>query len=351
MKKKPTIALIVFCLILACFYILSRAISYSGVAIVSTSTPSYQTITKEVTIDGTVQYKNVRAVMSHLDQVISVLYVEEGDQIQIGDKLFKVDEHILENELVRTDRELRKKDLEISEIESGNKNVDQDSSSNLYYMLEPLRIERVALQEQLDSLIHLRESDYIVYSDITGVVDSIKVNTGEIITNSAVILVSDPTLGTIAEGIVPEENVDQLEDEMIGKIKFRDGDIYENLDFKLKNNKEDSLTYISVDLDDIEVEVGSKATITLTLSSSDYSCCVPKEAIYQEGDIFYVYVVEEKQGFFGSEESLRRVTVNVLETMNGYAALSDESLSSQQQIVIRSDRVLNENSKVRIASE
>lgn len=83
------------------------------------------------------------------------------------------------------------------------------------------------------------------------------------------------------------------------------------------------------------------------IGDETYRSCVPLEALHREGGQEYVYVVAEQEGFAGTELVARKTGVAVIDTGQGYAALSEGALSSQQNVITRSDRVLADGSKVR----
>lgn len=84
-------------------------------------------------------------------------------------------------------------------------------------------------------------------------------------------------------------------------------------------------------------------------AAREYGSCAPLTAVHREGARSYVYVVAEQGGFSGVELVARKVPVSVLDTNASWAALAEGAVSSQQKIIVRSDRVLADGSKVRLA--
>lgn len=83
-------------------------------------------------------------------------------------------------------------------------------------------------------------------------------------------------------------------------------------------------------------------------SATDYASCIPIEALHQEGpSLYFVYVLEERSGFLGTEWAVRKAYVSVLDTGGGFAALADGALSAQQQVVVRSNRVIEDGDRAR----
>ena len=84
-------------------------------------------------------------------------------------------------------------------------------------------------------------------------------------------------------------------------------------------------------------------------AAREYGSCAPLAAVQREGARSYVYVVAEQGGFSGVELVARKVPVSVLDTNASWAALAEGAVSSQQKIIVRSDRVLADGSKVRLS--
>lgn len=84
-----------------------------------------------------------------------------------------------------------------------------------------------------------------------------------------------------------------------------------------------------------------------TLSETVYPSCVPSTAVYSDGARTYVYVLDERSGLLGPEQIVRKVDVAPVASDGAWTALSDGALSARQDVVVRSDRTLSENDRVR----
>lgn len=81
-----------------------------------------------------------------------------------------------------------------------------------------------------------------------------------------------------------------------------------------------------------------------------YDCCVATSAVHTDaGGQSFVLVVETRAGFLGEELAVRRVNVRIETTDGAAVALTTGDLSSQQQVVVRASRELNDGDKVRLA--
>jgi hypothetical protein len=93
---------------------------------------------------------------------------------------------------------------------------------------------------------------------------------------------------------------------------------------------------------------GSRAQVEIVLASTGYLKCLPAESIYLEGSRSYVYVVTEVSSLTGTELGVQKVYVAVLDSDQVIVALDDSSVTREQMVVVRSDRVISEDTRVRI---
>ena len=359
MKKRAAVALLVFLVILTCFSILSRAISSSGVAMVTTAKTTTQTISHQVKARGIVEYAAEVAILSESEQFISTMHVREGDQVQTGDVLFAVDADVLNESINSIDRDLEKIDLQLESLQEKNLQPqgssdlpganNSSSSSGADYSKESLQIDRQALQIKFDRLFTLRDNGYKVYAPHPGTITSIMVPAGNMIGGSAVLLMSYPELGLLVQSTVSEEDAEKLGSKIIGQVTFGDGVKIDSVSFNTVRDSEGAVI-LSAELNAEDILPGTGADITFDLSASEHKSCIPLEALHQNGSLFYVFVSEERSGFFETDQVARKVNVTVLDTGNGYAALNAGEISSQQEVLVRSNKVVEENDRIRTAS-
>ncbi|MEF2653586.1 MAG: hypothetical protein U0M37_05220, partial [Blautia sp.] len=62
----------------------------------------------------------------------------------------------------------------------------------------------------------------------------------------------------------------------------------------------------------------------------------------------FVYVTDKENTILGEQLVARKVEVTVRDKNNSYAALEEGSLSSEQQVIISTDREISEGSPVRL---
>ena len=161
--------------------------------------------------------------------------------------------------------------------------------------------------------------------------------------------VSSSETGLVFEATVTGDEASKLEATATGTVRFSDDLLLKGVAFSIAKVS-GGTAHLSANVDAEGVTDGMTGKATITLSTNDYTACLPLAALHQDGlSQYFVYVLEDKDGFLGTEQVARAASVTVLDTGGGYAALSDGALSFQQQVIVRSDRVIAEGDKVRPA--
>ena len=81
--------------------------------------------------------------------------------------------------------------------------------------------------------------------------------------------------------------------------------------------------------------------------SDSYECCVPAEAVYSENQRYYVYALGRRQTILGEELAVEKVPVTVLDQNEKYAALEPGVITSETEVIVRSDKEVKEGVIVR----
>lgn len=215
--------------------------------------------------------------------------------------------------------------------------------------IESLELDRRLQQTTLDRLVALRDAGDEVLAPHSGTVVSVLAPVGSMTSTAAVLTLANPAMGLVVEATATRGDIEDLGAEAVGTVRFSDDLVLQDVVFSIARDA-DGGARLSANVDAEGVTAGMTCAVTVDLSSSEYATCLPLEALHQEGPSrFSVYVVEDREGFLGTEQVARSVSVTVLDTGDGYAALADGALSARQQVVVRSDKVIAESDKVRAA--
>ena len=97
--------------------------------------------------------------------------------------------------------------------------------------------------------------------------------------------------------------------------------------------------------------LGGTVEVTVTKQSKRYSVAVPTAALHVEQNGTYVYVVDERDSVLGAELFARKVQVSILEKNSQYAAVAEGLLGGEDQVIVDSDRYVEEGGRVRLAEQ
>ena len=108
---------------------------------------------------------------------------------------------------------------------------------------------------------------------------------------------------------------------------------------------------VTVQLPEDTLELGAAAALDFTKKSEVYPVCVPLSALYlDEKNLPYVLVLDEIDTIMGTETRARKVSVTVLEQNESFAALAEGAVGSQEEVIVSSDKSVDDGSRVRLAS-
>lgn len=225
------------------------------------------------------------------------------------------------------------------------------NASNSSDRINEITYEQMELQ--LEKLEKLQEEGGRVCAPSDGLVTGISVQTGGMTTDTTAILLADLSKGCSFVGEITED-----QEQYIGT-----GDLV-TLTGSSKNKKFEELPVaavtadeenegifrITVQIPEDTLELGAAATLEFTKKSEAYPICVPISALYlDEKNMPYVLVTDEVDSIMGTELTARKVSVTVLEQNESYAALAEGAVSSQQEVIVNSDKSVDDGSRVRLA--
>lgn len=91
----------------------------------------------------------------------------------------------------------------------------------------------------------------------------------------------------------------------------------------------------------------TEGVMEVTATSEVYDFVISKQALHNDGNTNYIYILEEKEGILGTEMSVRSLTVRLLEQNEDKAAIMDDLLQSDMKIVVDSDKELSNGDAVK----
>ncbi len=205
-----------------------------------------------------------------------------------------------------------------------------------------------SLQEGRERLLALKQAEGKVVCEIDGYVSRIAVHAGERTADTSAMVLSDAAGEKLFQAVLPQEE----------KAYIAPGDRM-SLSFA-KNNRqvsgvtveavgelEDGSCQVTARVTDPGVEIGETGEMELDKSTGRYGCCIPVDALHSDGGSDYVMLVEEQATILGTELTVRKRKVKILDRDEEYAALEDGTLTDEERFVAEADREIKDRERVR----
>ncbi|WP_294414152.1 biotin/lipoyl-binding protein [uncultured Ruminococcus sp.] len=208
-------------------------------------------------------------------------------------------------------------------------------------------------ESKLEKLRTLAEADGNIQSPIDGVVSDVTLNTGNLTTAEAVATVADVSGGLIFNAEVTENDTKFISVGDTVSVRFRNGK--KRIDkceiTSIVKNESGEKYNVQIPVSDNELKVGEIGTLSTKVLSEEKYDCLPIDAVNNASETNgFIYVIDESEGFLGKEYVLRKKKVNIKEkndTMYGVDSLAE---ADDSKIVISSSKKLNDGQKVRLIS-
>lgn len=134
-----------------------------------------------------------------------------------------------------------------------------------------------------------------------------------------------------------------------GKEKYSDS---LKIDALSANAEDKKLWDATINIPKKSFGVGTEVTIEITKESKMYRCCLPIDVLRKDSNNqYFVLVPETRQGILGEELIAKRVDVQVLEKNWEYAAVEDWTFESDQKIIVKATRDIEDGSKIKLQEE
>ena len=212
------------------------------------------------------------------------------------------------------------------------------------------QIEKEQQEAELAKLLALREAKGSVAAPNDGTIIKLNIETGQVTSDQGAVLLSDDSKGGIFTVSFDQEQEAYLETGMPVILESTDGKEVEtslSISAVEEDTENSDLIRVTVEIPAQTMEIGSSAKMTVQRDSKQYETCIPVQALYESTQGTYIYILKEKESVLGTELTTVKMDVTILDKNETYAAI-DESALLGQQIVVSSDRNIDEGSRVRM---
>lgn len=224
------------------------------------------------------------------------------------------------------------------------------NASNSSDRLNEITYEQMELS--LKKLEKLKSEGGKVYAATDGLVLKVQIQTGEKTSDTTAVLMADLTKGYRFTADITKEQEkyigtgDQVTLSGSNKKQKLEGLAVESVTV---DEKDESVYHVVVQVPEGTFEIGMTAAMDFVKKSAAYPVTVPLSALrLDDRNQAYVLVPEEYESIMGTETKARKVGVTVQEKNESYAALAEGALDSGQSVIVRSDKAVEDGSRIRI---
>ena len=212
-----------------------------------------------------------------------------------------------------------------------------------------ITVEQMELQ--LEKLERLLEADGRICAPSDGLITEIAVNIGERTADTPAVRMADLMKGYrfTAELTKEQETYIGAGDEVTLTDSRRNQLEQLAVESVAADGENEGIYEISVPLPDDTLELGAAAVLDYSSPSQTYAICVPLAALHlDERNQPYVLTYDEQDSVLGKELRARKVSVNILDQNESYAALADGSISGQDEVIVSADKAVDDGSRIRL---
>ncbi len=228
-------------------------------------------------------------------------------------------------------------------------NIDEPSNSS--DRMNEITYEQMELT--LEKLEGLKKAKGKVCAEADGLITKINIMTGEKTTDTTALLMAD-----LSKGYQFTADITKDQQKYIGTgdlVRLTSGDGKQKLeDLPVESITADEnngeLYHVTVQIPEDTFEPGMNVNLDFVRKSETYPVTVPLSALHlDERQQPYVLILEEYGSIMGAEQRARKVSVTVLEQNESYAAIAEGAIGSEQELIVQSDKAVDNGSRVRVA--
>lgn len=414
LQKKSVKCLFAFLFIMVMCTMLSRAANSMTIPRVKTDKPKTKTIVDEVKAQGRVIKNREEKIATIEGLKVDYVNVSIGSSVKVGDTLVELDVTDLEtkineiNENIAKDQKVLSRVTEdykraiaskkqmvqvaLNEMNSAkqaldnylglseeekekdpfmeeNLNMDYQSKKDMYNQAvadsnDTVDLDRT-LQDTKDSLQideynkelaklqPLLDASGKIVSDKEGIVTSIYAENGGITTDTIVSL-ADKNSGYKFIGQIEKSNRTLVKQGQSVALNLGSAGIVDKLTVEAISINKESSEYLDVTVVlPIGIgEIDDTGEIIISSKSKKYGTCVPIAALRQgDGSEYYILVISEKETVLGEELIAKKVDIKVEKKDGEFAAINDGSIGRSEEVIIDSNKTVEDNDRVRLENE
>lgn len=330
-RKRIVIGFVIFLSFMALCTLIAKGIYTSGLAIVSVTSPTSNSLVHEVNVSGKVKEGQEYGVYVDSGLRVATIKIRKGESFSIGAALFQIDTSDLRNVINTYETEL---------LQLGTPKTKYEKA---VYKEKESRILR--LQKLLDD-------NGWIYAGRSGKVTDVAISVGNRTQDAASLLYALDEGKKIVEMSFTKEQTEHL---TLGcvfqmKVKQKDGStVTEDIVLAYLDKKSDGQSEGEMFFENDNVALGQTAELSYKKRTDIYHMCIRKDFIQQSGvSGKCVYIVEEYEGILGTEWRVRSVPITIVDENDTMAAIESADIMDSTRIVASSSKELKDGDVVRV---
>lgn len=214
--------------------------------------------------------------------------------------------------------------------------------------LEIYRMELESLKKDIEKYREIYEAEGKVASDRNGTVTRVNITVGERTADGAAIVCADKEVPYQFETLISKEEKKYVNQGDTVTLETPEG----KRELEINYLEEDASGFYRavVYLPQDSGTLGMSGSMTKYEASESYDCCIPADALHQEGigGRYYIYLAGEREGILGRERYVEMRYVKVLDRNDAYAALETGAVAKEEEVIVGSNKEIGNNEVIRV---
>lgn len=215
-------------------------------------------------------------------------------------------------------------------------------------MPEQLSLSYTLLEDELNELIKLKAADGKIKAEMAGQIKDIMLNIGEATYSSAVMIISKTDNTLLVKSEFPAKYKDDIKAGSQVAIKSDNIETTLTAD-KVFVDEANNVVVVYSNIQDENIVIGERLDANLVTKAVSYENVVPLSALSINGYGKYcIHTYDISKTIIGTEAKAREIQVEVLDKDNYNAAISGSGISMGVEVIVESQRVITNESKVKV---
>lgn len=412
LQKKALKSLVAFLFVMIICTMLSRFADSLTIPVITTENPKTKTIVDEVKASGRIVKSREEKISIVEGLKIDYVNVSLGSTIKVGDTLVELNIDDLSNKISELRENVEKEEKTIARaiedynkaIESKNQsvttalnelnaaekalndyaalkdeekdpmtqeslNADYENKKAMYNQvvseandttdldrnLQDIKdsVDTEKYYKEIEKLQPLIEAKGLVKSDREGIVTSVFAESGGV-TSDTIISIADKNSGYKFIAQIEKDKRSTVKQGQEVALTLNNSQTVDKLTIEAIANSTENPGYL-----DITVilpvgigEIDDMGELIISSTAKKYGTCVPLAALRQgENNNYYVLAVSEKETVLGTEKVAKKIEVRVEKKDGEFAAISDGTIARNEQVIVGSNKTVEDGDRVRLETE